>query len=246
MDTYEGSPDDPVSLHRYLYTSSDPVNGVDPTGKFDLGEITFSVGALTSLGGLAGAAYGYYLTGTIKGAAIGGVATGLLSLALLTRNADILVNGMANATFQYLSDQVIAPKILGEPPLDSQTEQMRVLSALAAGELNPFIGGIASDWIGGTVAPAAVGAFANAFLTAKLQGKCWQSCIAPALTSTVVTILVAGPLKDRVAGSRAIEGRAEALATAVITGLGKTIGTLLNTNLKGYLDFFDPSTVKWL
>jgi hypothetical protein len=61
-----------------------------------------------------------------------------------------------------------------------------------------------------------------------------------------VTILVAGPLKDRVAGSRAIEGRAEALATAVITGLGKTIGTLLNTNLKGYLDFFDPSTVKWL
>lgn len=31
-DTYEGTIDDPESLHRYLYTSHDPVMGVDPSG----------------------------------------------------------------------------------------------------------------------------------------------------------------------------------------------------------------------
>ena len=32
MDTYEGSPEDTLSLHKYLYANSDPVNQVDPSG----------------------------------------------------------------------------------------------------------------------------------------------------------------------------------------------------------------------
>lgn len=32
MDNYSGSIDDPVSLHKYLYCNSDPVNNVDPSG----------------------------------------------------------------------------------------------------------------------------------------------------------------------------------------------------------------------
>jgi RHS repeat-associated protein len=31
MDTHPGSPDDPLSLHKYLYTANDPVNKVDPS-----------------------------------------------------------------------------------------------------------------------------------------------------------------------------------------------------------------------
>jgi len=32
MDSYEGQSQDPESLHKYLYVSSDPINRVDPSG----------------------------------------------------------------------------------------------------------------------------------------------------------------------------------------------------------------------
>ncbi|MFA6545411.1 MAG: RHS repeat-associated core domain-containing protein [Limisphaerales bacterium] len=32
MDTFEGNTDDPLSLHKYLYTANNPVNMVDPSG----------------------------------------------------------------------------------------------------------------------------------------------------------------------------------------------------------------------
>lgn len=34
MDTYEGANEDPLSLHRYLYCSANPVNAIDPSGQF--------------------------------------------------------------------------------------------------------------------------------------------------------------------------------------------------------------------
>jgi RHS repeat-associated protein len=37
MDTYEGSQDDPLSLHKYLYCSANSVNGIDPSGHDELG-----------------------------------------------------------------------------------------------------------------------------------------------------------------------------------------------------------------
>ena len=38
MDMYPGNEGDPTSLHRYLYASADPVNGLDPTGLFTISE----------------------------------------------------------------------------------------------------------------------------------------------------------------------------------------------------------------
>jgi hypothetical protein len=35
MDTYEGSQEDPLSLHKYLYCHDNPVNGTDPSGQQD-------------------------------------------------------------------------------------------------------------------------------------------------------------------------------------------------------------------
>ena len=32
MDTFEGNPFDPPSLHKYLYVAGDPVNRIDPSG----------------------------------------------------------------------------------------------------------------------------------------------------------------------------------------------------------------------
>ncbi len=34
MDSYEGNPNAPETFHKYVYCSSDPVNGTDPTGLF--------------------------------------------------------------------------------------------------------------------------------------------------------------------------------------------------------------------
>ena len=40
MDSYEGSIDDPVSLHKYLYANADPVNKYDPSGFMTEEEVT--------------------------------------------------------------------------------------------------------------------------------------------------------------------------------------------------------------
>jgi hypothetical protein len=39
MDTDEGSQEDPLSLHKYLYCLGNPINGSDPSGHDDLGEL---------------------------------------------------------------------------------------------------------------------------------------------------------------------------------------------------------------
>jgi RHS repeat-associated protein len=39
MDTFEGGPHDPLSLHKYLYASGNPITGIDPTGHDDIGEL---------------------------------------------------------------------------------------------------------------------------------------------------------------------------------------------------------------
>jgi len=36
MDSYDGRINDPITLHKYLYTNGDPVNNVDPSGKFSM------------------------------------------------------------------------------------------------------------------------------------------------------------------------------------------------------------------
>jgi len=57
-DSYEGTEEDPMSLHRYLYCAADPVNRWDPSGHEGLG--SFMVSSSMRLG-LAGASYGAYL-----------------------------------------------------------------------------------------------------------------------------------------------------------------------------------------
>jgi len=41
MDTFQGVASDPITLHKYLYASADPVNNIDPSGNFSL--VSFGV-----------------------------------------------------------------------------------------------------------------------------------------------------------------------------------------------------------
>ena len=82
QDPFGGNNDDPVSLHRYLYASGDPVDRVDPSGKDDLVEVltanAIGIGLSTAI---SSAAVGYFynkrygpkytLTGAIAGAQLG-------------------------------------------------------------------------------------------------------------------------------------------------------------------------------
>jgi RHS repeat-associated protein len=45
MDTEEGNPNDPLSLHKYLYTEANPVDGLDPSGNDDIAAIGMSMGS---------------------------------------------------------------------------------------------------------------------------------------------------------------------------------------------------------
>jgi len=64
LDPFFGYLDDPQSLHKYAYAHADPVNGIDPSGMFQILGITGTMFIMSSL-----------IMGTI-GAVIGGVASG--------------------------------------------------------------------------------------------------------------------------------------------------------------------------
>ena len=49
MDSYLGSVDDPVSLHKYLYANANPVNYIDPTGYYTIAELETYMTASDSL-----------------------------------------------------------------------------------------------------------------------------------------------------------------------------------------------------
>ncbi len=43
MDTYEGNQSAPLSLHKYVYAHTDPVNRIDPSGKSALGDVVLTM-----------------------------------------------------------------------------------------------------------------------------------------------------------------------------------------------------------
>ena len=43
MDTFEGNPNDPLSLHKYLYCHAIPVNNTDPSGQWTLADVQVAV-----------------------------------------------------------------------------------------------------------------------------------------------------------------------------------------------------------
>ena len=46
QDTWMGRDSDPITLHKYLYANSDPVNHIDPTGQFGLASFSVSINSV--------------------------------------------------------------------------------------------------------------------------------------------------------------------------------------------------------
>ena len=144
MDTYEGDSEAPISLHRYLYASDDPVNRLDPTGADDLASITVAASISASLGG--------FYTGTVRGAILGlGAGAGLgfacLTGALCGQSA---VTGAVNVLFQYAANKFSEyyARQLHLPPPNPQTEKVALVSAFTSGVASVVVGGFLVEKLG--------------------------------------------------------------------------------------------------
>jgi RHS repeat-associated protein len=72
IDPYSGNNYDPISLHKYLYCRANPVNSIDPNGKFSIAEISIGIGIVSVLTGLVSGVVskvtgGSFYTGFILG-----------------------------------------------------------------------------------------------------------------------------------------------------------------------------------
>ena len=84
-DPFAGNPQDPQSLHKYLYCHANPINSIDPSGMmlgsfgFSLGEVLFVSAIMATLSGMV--TYNY--TGSVKAAVIVGASAFVLSFVAL-------------------------------------------------------------------------------------------------------------------------------------------------------------------
>ncbi len=89
LDPYAGNPRDPQGLHKYLYTPNDPINFVDPSGMFSIGNLAATI---FGVGTVLGMAYGMVNAGV-------GLATGQMDFqsAVRTFSKSTLLAGTAAA-----------------------------------------------------------------------------------------------------------------------------------------------------
>jgi len=64
-DTYEGRLNEPMTLHKYLYAHANPVNNIDPTGLFSLGEIAAARQIRNTLASIQFDSYSYLVSATL-------------------------------------------------------------------------------------------------------------------------------------------------------------------------------------
>jgi len=89
VDPFDGDPQAPVSLHRYLYANQSPSNFLDPSGQITLVELSFSLGIQGALGFATSAGITFAFTKNVKqslisggtGFALGVVTGGVFQLA---------------------------------------------------------------------------------------------------------------------------------------------------------------------
>ena len=80
MDAFEGDPEAPLSLHKYLFVGADPIDAVDPSG-YDFGDIAISLAIQGVLSASVSGLITYGITRNVKkslAAAAGGFVLGVV------------------------------------------------------------------------------------------------------------------------------------------------------------------------
>ena len=106
-DRFEGIRSNPITLNPYLYTHADPVNGVDPSGYFSLGELNISMDMMNSLQTL-GTRMAYFMNLYDKVQAVSGFielisgANSIMGVIQGLSASDFDINGHpSSASFDY-------------------------------------------------------------------------------------------------------------------------------------------------
>jgi hypothetical protein len=158
MDDYEGVNAEPLSLHKYLYVYSNPVNGIDPSGKWLIGLLSSRIIQSMFIGGSLNAiitGFGYMLddedntaTEVISGmfksfatgagtALVGGV-VGKFVLRFVTRITDLMIRaaiaGGAGAATNQIIKEAYAVLYEGKP-IDIVHRSGKVFAAATIGAL---------------------------------------------------------------------------------------------------------------
>ena len=92
-DDFTGDPGAPQSLHKYLYTHADPVNGIDPTGLWSLGSTMTSIGIQAGLTAL----FNYTVTNVVIGNIIAGEKSGMPDGLMLNVGASAATTGVVGS-----------------------------------------------------------------------------------------------------------------------------------------------------
>jgi len=91
-DPLLGNPFDPISLHRYLYASMDPVNFIDPSGQLEFSLMEMSV--VSAMVGIITSIATYGVTGSKKAAVAMGVAATVTTFVLMTPFSPAISGGV--------------------------------------------------------------------------------------------------------------------------------------------------------
>ena len=120
MDTFEGYDQDPMSLHKYLYAGSEPINRIDPSGKdFDLGSLSVNIAINSTLNAITG-----FQANGIKGAAEGALKGAAIGAAFFAFGA-VIGSGAKLLSFAQASTRA------GQVVLDTNV----LIAGLEGGEL---------------------------------------------------------------------------------------------------------------
>jgi RHS repeat-associated protein len=121
-DSFDGDREEPLTLHKYLYCSSDPINFTDPSGNFELGETLVSNAILSSLQGMDSSFSTQLLGESIRAADIfnvigleQAVQTEMLVAQFDSGLGRSCVSGIVSAfnmVVPHLTDKVLANKML--------------------------------------------------------------------------------------------------------------------------------------
>ena len=105
LDPYQGNRHDPASLHKYMYANANPVNNVDPTGMFSLGETSSSLYVLNIMDGTVGLNYALIfqmMMGAGSAIRLSYSIVDMVTAFFITHNAETFLHAAANGTLAFV------------------------------------------------------------------------------------------------------------------------------------------------